>query len=71
MVQDNEHVSEPAIKQIKESEEFLIPQGEGSLRGSDEEQRKDLHWEYSVAGTVPQTDIGFNLQASLLILGTT
>ena len=26
---------------------------------------------YSVTGTVPQTDFGFNLQASLLILSTT
>ena len=38
---------------------------------SDKRQTKDFDWGYSVTGTVPQTDIGFNLQASLLILSTT
>lgn len=44
---------------------------EGVLPDSDVSQRKDFYWGSSVTGTVPQTDFGFNLQASLLIPSTT
>ena len=55
----------------RNDEQLPIGLVEGIPPCSNENQRKDFGWGSSVTGTVPQTDFGFNLQASLLIPSTT